>query len=371
MLDFTSSSYLGMDHAMAALQPWSRLSSGRPVALGMPKLERRVAGELAELVGSPGALLGPSTLHLFWDLFGLLATTRVAIYLDAGAYPIARWGVERARVSGALVRVFRHHDPASLEQRLARDEHLLRRPIVVTDGLCPGCGTVAPLPEYHDLSRRAGGRLIIDDTQALGLLGRDPSPDRRPYGAGGGGSIRFCGVSGPEVIVISSLAKGFGVPVAMIAGSRELIAWFERKSETRVHCSAPSRASLQGARHALSVNRADGEARRSYLVSLVRHFRRRLGSVGVGVGPGLLPVQTLVLKPEGFALAVQRLLLERGVRAVLQKGRCGAGPQITFLITAQHWAGDIDRAVRLLADALKQACTQTQPAETAHAYAPL
>lgn len=46
--------------------------------------------------GCEMATLSSSTLHLFWDLFGALARGRVAIYMDAGTYPIARWGVERA-----------------------------------------------------------------------------------------------------------------------------------------------------------------------------------------------------------------------------------------------------------------------------------
>ena len=43
-----------------------------------------------------GALL-PSTLHLFWDLFAVLGPGNAVILRDCGAYPIARWGTDRAR----------------------------------------------------------------------------------------------------------------------------------------------------------------------------------------------------------------------------------------------------------------------------------
>ncbi len=61
--------------------------------------------------------------------------------------------------------------------------------------------------------RRFGGLLVIDDTQALGILGRNPGQDA-PYGRGGGGSLRRANIQGPDILVGASLAKGFGVPIA-------------------------------------------------------------------------------------------------------------------------------------------------------------
>ena len=81
--------------------------------------------------------------------------------------------------------------------------------------------------------------LVADDTQALGILGHSPDA-RMPYGHGGGGSLRWSGIGGPEALVFASLAKGFGVPIAVLAGSRARIREFEEKSLTRVHCSPPS-----------------------------------------------------------------------------------------------------------------------------------
>ena len=51
----------------------------------------------------------------------------------------------------------------------------------------PCCGAPAPLTDYLKILRTWGGHLIIDDTQALGILGSHPGPDV-PYGRGGGGS---------------------------------------------------------------------------------------------------------------------------------------------------------------------------------------
>jgi len=90
MIDFTSALYLGMRHPHQSLRPWTELTTGRPAALESPREAERLARQLARLLGCERATLGTSTLHLFWDLFEVLAREPIAIYTDAGAYPIAR-----------------------------------------------------------------------------------------------------------------------------------------------------------------------------------------------------------------------------------------------------------------------------------------
>lgn len=311
---------------------------------------------LAGLQGCQSATLVPSTLHLYWDLFGVLAGDRVAIYMDAGAYPIAQWGIERAVARGVLMRHFPHHDANTLERLLKQDAHRRTRPLVVSNGFCPGCGRAAPITAYLKLSRSFGGRLVLDDTQALGIFGYSPGPNA-PYGRGGGGMLRWNNVEGPDVLVGSSLAKGFGVPVAVLSGSNAMVQHFEAKSETRVHCSPPSTAALHAAEHALAINRNHGDALRLRLAQLVRRFHNRLTDAGFHVTGGLFPVQTLAPVPGIDAAALHERLLRGGVRTVLRRGSHGTGPCVSFLITARHRPSDIDRAV----DALTYA-TETQKA---------
>ncbi len=236
MLNFTSSLYLGLRHASWSLRPWTQLTIGVPAAFVPPPGERAVAQKLAELQGCKSATLAPSTLHLFWDLFGMLFSNRLAIYMDNSLYPIARWGIERASARGVPIQQFPHHDADALRRQLMKDTPYRLLPFVVADGFCPGCGETAPIAAYLESARVFGGYLILDDTQALGILGCAPESGA-PYGIGGGGSLRWNDVGGPDVLVVSSLAKGFGVPLAVLAGSSAIIRRFEAKSETRIHNS--------------------------------------------------------------------------------------------------------------------------------------
>jgi 8-amino-7-oxononanoate synthase len=349
MLDFTSALYLGLRHPSASLEPWDQLTTGRPLALLTSQSQRTLGKALANLVGCERATLGSSTLHLFWDLFGML-DRRHAIYMDAGVYPIGRWGVERAAARRIPVQVFSHYDGEALRRALERSARQRLRPVVVADGFCPGCGQPAPIAAWLQIVQQTGGLLVLDDTQALGILGLSPCTET-PLGSGGGGSLRYYNVLHPNVLLISSLAKAFGAPLAMLAGSKAMVQTFEARSETRMHTSPPSRAAIHAARHALEINHAHGDNLRQRLTRLLRRFRNRLGRTGLQAIGGSFPVQTLLPSPGTDAVATQESLLRSGIRTVARHARYGQESRITLLITARHTLADIDRAVAAIEEA--------------------
>jgi 8-amino-7-oxononanoate synthase len=371
MIDFTSALYLGMEHAGGAAR-WPSLTTGVPAALRVPDEVRDLEGSLGALFGTERCLVGPSTLHLFFDLILLMAKGRLvatqqdnpragrtpgsgvmSIHVDRAAYPIAHWGVERAAGAGLQMSAFRHHDPEALARQL-RKCRVGVHPLVVVDGVCPGCGSAAPIPSLLEVTRAFGGALVVDDTQAIGILGVRPNA-QVPLGCGGGGSLRWHGVGGGDVVVVSSLAKAFGVPLAALGGSARLIEGFEREGETRVYCSPPSLCHVHAAADALVRNRRTGDRLRGRLVSLVDRFQEAILRLGLSTSGGSLPVQTLQPIPGVDPVRLHESLLAHGVRSVLASSRCGRGARVTFLITAAHRPADIDRAADALAGALRAA----------------
>lgn len=351
MLDFTSALYLGIRNTHRALRSWNQLTTGRPAALEEATEAKRVAQDLAQLMRCERAVLAPSTLHLFWDLFYVLASDPIAIYVDAATYPIARWGIERVAAKGVRTTTFRMHDPAALEFLLRQDRGAGYRPVVVSDGLYPGTGRTAPLADYLTLIRKRSGYLVVDDTQALGILGESPGQDA-PYGRGGGGTPAWQGIEAPELIIGSSLAKGLGVPLAVIASNAKVISKFEHRSATRIHCSPPSLAVISATEHALAINDTQGDYLRSHLAKLVWHFKDGLRQIGLLTWGGLFPVQTLRAISGVDPGQLYRSLLSFGVRAVLHRTQNAPDPALSFLITTLHTRSDIDRCM----DALQQTC---------------
>lgn len=357
MLDFTSALYLGFRHPTASLGSWESLSLGQPAALREPDGAGELASELARLQGCEAGTLLPSTLHLFWDLFAMWARERVAVFFDDAAYRIARWGMTPLVPAGVPVVPIRHRAPSELRPSIEAAAARGRRPVILVDGYCTGCNTATPLAPYSELARRHEGYLVIDDTQALGVLGEAPS-EEQPLGCRGGGSLRFQRMFGPHIVVGSSLAKGFGAPLAVLSGSRALVARFREQSQTRVHCSPPTSAVIHAARRALELNRRVGERLRERLVALVRALRASLSRAGL-FAAGRLPFPAQTFRAENAArlTVLHEQLRKRGVESLLTAG-CGAlGRGLTFVVTPRHGSDDVEHPARLIAQAGARAVT--------------
>jgi 8-amino-7-oxononanoate synthase len=347
-IDFTSALYLGIRHSSRALRPWSQLTTGKPAALETAPAARATAAALARLQGCERTILLPSTLHLFFDLFEVLRRDGMRIYADAATYPTALWGAERARSRGAPLRPIAHYDARAARLAIEEDERTQLRPVIVADGFCPGCGRPAPLRDYLDCVIPYGGYVILDDTQALGVWGRDPGATR-PYGSGGGGSLRLHSLQSPHVVLGSSLAKGFGVPLAALSGSARLIERFASDSETLVHASPPSLAALHATEHALAVNALRGDTMRMRLAKRVMMFQSALWGTELSAIRSVFPVQTVSLEREDEAVRLHQALSGAGIRTAILRGTCAPGARLAFIITASHAPGEIAWAADALA----------------------
>jgi 8-amino-7-oxononanoate synthase len=352
-MDFTSALYLGLQHPSRSLE-FEELTTGAPAALRpLPATQAAEAG-FAELVGCERALALPSTLHAFCDLFAQIAARPAVLLHDAGVYPIARWGMERVQGRGGSVLPFRHHDAGHLQQRLSGLRAGSANVWVVCDGFCAGCGRSAPLADYARLAQGSGARLLVDDTQALGLYGRAPAA-LPPYGSGGGGSLVRWALPRAGVIVVASLAKALGAPLAMLAGPRPWVEAFARESDTLVHCSPPSGADVAAARAAIAWNARHGDARRARLAAAVATFRRALQRQGLRAGGGSFPVQRLLMPSSRAAQTLSAALARRGIDTVVQRSRCTRQSSVTFIINARHGAAELQDAVLALAAAARGA----------------
>lgn len=353
MPDFTSALYLGLRHPAHALRPWGQFTAGVPSALRESAEARQTASRLAALIGCESAVVSPSTLHLFWDL-PALAGERSVVVLEEGTYAVGRWGAERARAMGSQVVTFPHHSPRGLQRVLLRLDPQ-RRVVIVVDGVAPGDEGRGPLKTYSRLAERYRATVVIDDTQALGVLGA--GPDRaQSYGYGGGGSLRHHDLPGANTIVIASLAKALGVPLAVLAGPTTVVASFSNASQTRMHLSPPSTAALRAAHRALSVNRAQGDELRARLRRRVRLFHTGAEELGLAATGDDLPVQALPPVPLPMLAKLRAELERREVRVVAQRLSPRRG-RLCFLISARHAQRDIAEALVAL-DAAYARCAR-------------
>lgn len=355
-VDLSTCGYLGLHHVQEQLRPWDCLSNSPPLLADErnPLIETLLA-RMASLQGCEAAIFATSTFHVLWDFFDAISDEEIVIYLEDGTYPIAQWGVERAGARGVTVCSFPSHNPESLNAMLAKNEYGHRRPVVVVDGISSHEWTQAPLSDYLRSIEPFGGLLVIDDTQAIGLFGHSPS-SAVPFGIGGGGSLQWHTLQSPNVLLVSSLAKGFGVPIAVFSGSHQIVDWFRRTSQTLVHCSPPCNPLLHAVENALNLNDSEGDERRKRLTDNIRGFQNMLQAADISdLGP-LFPVQYVDV-PEGVDPAVfSETLKSRGVRVLVRQD--GTTPaRIVFGLTAAHSPAEIEFAARVFVEAFHERTT--------------
>lgn len=350
MLDFASALYLGLRHANPPLTGWHALTFGRPAALQEPTGALETSETLARMQGCEQALLMPSTLHLFFDLFDMLSREPVTLLVDSCAYPITRWAMRTARARGCFVSVFDGRDLASVSVLAARAVAAGRRNVLVTDGFCCVCGRSPPIRDYAELVETFDGLLIIDDTQGIGMLGSRPDATM-PYGYGGGGALRWHGASSNRIIIGASLAKAFGAPLAVISGSEPLIHRFREMSATRVHCSPPSFAAIAAAKAALRINEQCGDVLRARLHERVKQLQDVMTRAGLSCRVAFpFPVQHFSVPAHVDAPDFGRLLRRFGLWAVPTRSKRGIS--LTFMVSVRHRPCDIEAAGRIVADLL-------------------
>lgn len=363
MTDFTSSLYLGMKHSSSELSGWQRLTTGVPAALWEATLSAQVGDRVAGMQGLEKGLTAPSTLHLYWDLFGFLVRQPVILFIDQKIYPVSRYGIEKLLLHNRPVHTFRHFDAAQVARLVKKEVTGSAIPVVVSDGWCPACGRAAPLQQYAAIVKPFNGMVIVDDTQAFGILGA-AKQTWQPYGKGGGGLLPWLSLQSPSIITIVSLAKGLGVPMSVISGTKTFINAFAAHSQTRVNSSPVSQAHLQAALNAFRINRSEGDQRRAALYRNIGLLKTFLQEAGIFPQGGIFPVQTIRCSTRRQTIRLFEALKKERIRTVLITPHGEQQPALSFILRSDHTTGDIRR----LADGIRKQYSLLKQHHYVHAF---
>ncbi|KAL7424684.1 serine palmitoyltransferase component [Cryptotrichosporon argae] len=217
-LGFASSSGGCADAAEAAIRRYGPGSMGTrhdastlDLHVACEKLVARFLGAEAAMVVSMGFATNSTTIPALVDKGCLVIS-------DELNHASIRFGV---RLSGAMVRTFKHNDMADLE-RLLRDaisqgQPRTHRPwkkiLLVVEGLYSMEGNIVDLPTLLDLKAKYKFYLYLDEAHSMGAMG--------PHGRG---VCDYFGIDPREIdVLMGTFTKSFGAAGGYIGGSRELI----------------------------------------------------------------------------------------------------------------------------------------------------
>ena len=339
--DFTSALFLGQHHPSAGFRPWTEFTTGVPAALRELPEAGLLAASISTRQQAEAGLVARSALHGLMDVLQALPRPGDLLLVDEGAYPLAQWACRAAESRGVQVVTFPHFRPPAVVPQTTV--------WVVTDGWCQGCGRPAPLGLLQELVGGSGGRVIVDDSVAFGVLGRrsgDSRSGESQFGDGTG-TARWLGLDHGGLLWLGSLAKAYGTPVTVITGDGGTIGRLARHGGNRLHSSPPSAADLGAGLSALNNPRLPRLRARLYrLTQWLRQAFRDLGLPPVG-----LPFPIVGTRVGSLQLARRWRsgLAGRGVQALVQLPRCQPGALLSAVVRADHRQADLDRLVRALA----------------------
>lgn len=247
------------------------------------------------------------------------------LFLDREAHYALR---DAARLSGRPAVEFESRDPESLRAQVAAEVRPGERPVVLTDGVFPVSGRVAPLAAYAGVLRdHAGALLVVDDAHGFGVLG-----------AAGRGSVEQQGLWGqPGVLVTGTASKALGGYGGLLPGSAAGVSGLQARS--RLFAGSTPLPAPVAAATAVALRLAREEpGRRDQLARNVREVRAGLRALGLPVEDWPTPIIPIVLSEGAAMQALHDRLREDGVIVPYLARYAGLGPHgaLRVAVCATH-----------------------------------
>ena len=253
---------------------------------------------LSAFLGMEDTILYSSCFDANTGLFETILNAEDAIISDALNHASIIDGV---RLCKAKRFRYANSDMADLEAQLKATEGT-RFKLIVTDGVFSMDGYIARLGEICDLADKYGAMVMVDDSHAVGFVGKT-----------GRGSIEHCNVMGRVDIVTGTLGKALGgASGGYTSGKKEVIDWLRQRSRPYLFSNTLAPVIAATSIKVLDMLEASTE-RRDRLMELARHFRSRMSKAGFDLLPGEHPIIPVMLRDPKLAQDMARRLDAKGV----------------------------------------------------------
>ncbi|MCU4158126.1 pyridoxal phosphate-dependent aminotransferase family protein [Carboxylicivirga sp. A043] len=245
---------------------------------------------------------------------------------------------EAALIAGVTIYTFKNRDPKDLEEQIQLHLKANEKPLILSDGMFPVWGWMAPVPEYLAIAEKYDGIVWVDDAHPVGIIG-----------ANGRGTYDYFSLKSERLFMGATLSKAFGAYGGFILGSEEFI-YHVKRGHVIDGSSSPVSAAAGAALKGLQLVEENPEWRNKIRQNALR-VKGGLRSIGIDVENNDFPITTFKI---GGAEQMQKIhaeLLKRNIYIQYTK-YIGAGPEgvLRTVMFSTHTNEQID----CLVDNLKE-----------------
>jgi glycine C-acetyltransferase len=344
VLNLCANNYLGLANnpdvisaAREALDEWGYGLASVRFICGTQTIHKQLEEKLTTFLGTEDTILYTSCFDANGGLFETLLGPDDAVISDELNHASIIDGV---RLCKAARFRYKNNDMADLEAQLVAAKDA-RRKLIVTDGVFSMDGYLADLSTICDLADEHDALVMVDDSHAVGFMGKH-----------GRGTHELQGVMGRVDILTGTLGKALGgANGGYTSGRAEIIEYLRQRSRPYLFSNTLAPSIVAGSIKAIELL-TESTKLRDRLEANTRFFREEISASGFETLPGEHPIIPIMLGDALLATKVADAMLEKGVYVVsfsypvVPQGKA----RIRTQISAAHTQEDLTFAIKKFAE---------------------
>jgi glycine C-acetyltransferase len=345
VLNLCANNYLGLANhpavvqaAHRALEDWGYGLASVRFICGTQSIHKQLEERLSAFLGMEDSILYGSCFDANGGLFETLLEPEDAVISDELNHASIIDGI---RLCKAAKFRYRNGDMDDLESKL-KDTANARYRLIATDGVFSMDGYIVKLQSICDLADKYDALVMVDDSHAVGFVGKN-----------GRGTPELCGVEGRIDIITGTLGKALGgASGGYTSGHKEIIDMLRQRSRPYLFSNSVAPPIVAASLKVLDLV-AESSILRERLRENTRFFREGMTRAGFDILPGDHPIVPVIFGDATLAARMAELLLSKGIYVIafsypvvpLGKAR------IRTQISAAHTSEDLQLAVTKFAEA--------------------
>ncbi len=342
MLCMCANNYLGLGDSPRLIEAAKKTYDRRGYGVasvrficGTQDIHKELEKKISSFLGTDDTILYSSCFDANGGLFETLLSDADAVISDELNHASIIDGV---RLCKAKRYRYKNNDMADLETKLQEaDAAGARIKLIATDGVFSMDGIICNLKGICDLADQYNALVMVDDSHAVGFVGKH-----------GRGTPEYNGVEGRVDIITGTLGKALGgASGGYTSGRKEIIDLLRQRSRPYLFSNSLAPA-IAGASLELFDMLAESTELRDHLEEITAYYRKELTDNGFDIIPGTHPCVPVMLYDEVKTAEFAKRMVDKGVYVVafsypvVPKGKA----RIRTQVCASHTKEDIDFAVR-------------------------